>query len=138
MDDSTVSSNSSLRSPLERWSEVKTAAPSETVCSRCGQHVKLLGFEEHRKHCTPTWAHDDCFVDNYGLTCRLDAKTDEVFYDCKHSVYQGSLRNVWEKQSVWHTENEAVHCRFFTIRQRLKRKFADEEARVKELVEALP
>ncbi len=138
MDDSAVTANSIFRSksPVERWSE--TVSINEIVCPRCGQHVKLPGYEKHPKDCFPIWAHNDYFVDEYGLACRLDAKTDEVFYGCEHSVYQGSIRNVWEKQSVWHRETEAAHCRFFTRRQQLKQKIADEEARIKELVEALP
>lgn len=109
------------------------------VCSRCGQDVKLVdcGYEKHRRLCIPIVDHYEYFTDEHGLACRLDIN-GELAYACEHRIYQGATRNVWEKESVFHSESRALTCPSFTRLQQLKRKSADEQARFAQALEALP
>jgi hypothetical protein len=90
------------------------------ICSRCGQHVKLPGYEEHRKICVPIVERHDYFVDKYGLSRRKNSMTDEVEVACEHPIYQGSIRNVWENETIWHRASEALGCAFFKRKAELR------------------
>lgn len=79
-------------------------------CSRCGQTVQLPGYEIHRKVCVPIVEHHRHFVNEDGIACRINSMTDGKEYGCEHPIYQGSIRNVWEKESVWHSYDEAARC----------------------------
>lgn len=44
------------------------------------------------------------------MQTRLNAKTDELEYACSHRTYEGSTRDTWRDQVVWHTATEASKC----------------------------
>jgi hypothetical protein len=46
--------------------------------------------------------------------------TDEVEYGCEHPIYQGIIRDVWEKESVWHRDTGALRCEFFNRKLELR------------------
>jgi len=90
------------------------------LCSRCGAKIKLPGCEEHRKICIPISDRYRYFVKNQSLACRVNSMTGESEYGCEHPIYLGSIRNVWEKQNVWHRDTEASRCGFFDRKTELQ------------------